>query len=211
MCGRFTGFSIDDTRDIISVIKSSDMANSEGLAVDAKFEGEVFPSDIVPVLVPSKQGEEEVISAKAMKWGYPLFANHGKILAKPRLVINAKAETAASLQMWRESVATRRCIVPSNGFYEWQKNRGGKRIKLLFNTSGKKALFMAAIYKEFAYNGCPKIAHFSILTTEANESICHVHNRMPVVLLPGEFDDWFGDNWADLFDRSLLELDNAAV
>jgi len=211
MCGRFTGFSIDDARDIISVVKSSDMADSEGLAVDAKFEGEVFPSDIVPVVVPSRLGEEGVFSAKAMKWGYPLFASQGKALAKPRLVINAKAETAASLPMWRDSVALRRCIVPSNGFYEWQKNNGGEKRKLLFYTSGKKALFMAAIYKEFAYNGCPKIAHFSILTTEANESICHVHNRMPVVLLPGEFDDWFGANWAKLLDRSSLELDSAAV
>jgi putative SOS response-associated peptidase YedK len=169
--------------------------------------GEVFPTDVAPVLVaPASSSDTSIASAaslraKPMVWGYPGFD------ARRHSIFNTRIEQAAQRPMWRDSFALRRCVVPASGFYEWQ--RGGSRTapkqKLLFTVQDEPMLYLAGIYRSF---GAPAETdslsviravstlhkRFSIMTTAANASVSDVHDRMPVVLRPDELEEWlFGE------------------
>jgi putative SOS response-associated peptidase YedK len=116
--------------------------------------GEMFPGDIAPVLIP----RDEYLEAHPMIWGYP----------NPRqqtgVIFNARIEQAGERPLWRESIATRRCIVPMSGFYEWRQGgtaRGddayddtqprGRRY--LFELASEPILYLAGIYQSFIPTG----------------------------------------------------------
>ena len=155
MCGRylFTAEQIEEIRNIAEAIDKKYTAGSWK-------QGEIFPSTKAPVLV-DKSGS---IQPELLTWGYQMSKS---------LVINARAETATEKPMFRESVAAGRCVIPSAGFYEWDKQKR----KYLFNLSEGGALYMAGLYS-IRY-GKPS---YVILTTDANESMREVHHRMPLVL-----------------------------
>jgi putative SOS response-associated peptidase YedK len=167
-----------------------------------KQSGEIFPTDIVPVLI----GQDDTLTAQAMKWGYPGYPDRNRPNAKPKPLINAKTETVRSLSTWKDSVACRRCIIPSNGFFEWQHGGMSDKTKYLFRLPGESALYMAAIYKAFPLTDVGKAPHFSILTTSANPFMIEVHDRMPVILRRDEFDEWLLGDWERLFERNTIEL-----
>jgi putative SOS response-associated peptidase YedK len=99
------------------------------------------------------------------------------------VLINARAETAHERPMFSKCLETRRCIVPSTGFYEW-KHVGGKsgKEKYLIREGGRPVLYMAGLYNRVQdAAGNPYVAYV-ILTTAANGSIAPLHDRMPVVL-----------------------------
>jgi putative SOS response-associated peptidase YedK len=203
MCGRYTGFTEDEEREIIQIIKDVGERTSGGATqLAVKLSGEIFPTDIVPVIL----GERDTLTAQAMKWGYPGYPDRNRPTAKPKPLINAKAETVKNLSTWRDSVALRRCIIPSNGFFEWQHGGANDKTKYLFRLPDAKALYMAAIYKPYQLADGGEIPHFSILTTSANSSMIEVHNRMPVILRRDEFDEWLWGDWERLFERSEVEL-----
>lgn len=137
--------------------------------------GEIFPTDKALVLV-RKNGS---LRPQAMTWGFPGFRGKG-------VIINARAETAAEKPMFRESVQEKRCVIPSNGFFEWSHD--GKKIKYQFNLPGDGVLYMAGLYQDYGEE-----RRFVILTAAANESMVAVHNRMPVVLPKDRVADWLGD------------------
>ncbi|GHS90707.1 hypothetical protein AGMMS49957_17270 [Synergistales bacterium] len=192
MCGRYMSFTTDEEHEMAQIIK--DMENKQS--------SEIFPTDIVPVLL----GKNDTLSAQAMKWGYPGYPDRNRPNVKPKPLINAKAETVKSLSTWKDSVALRRCIVPSNGFFEWRRGGANDKTKYLFRLPDESALYMAAVYKMFPLADSGEVPHFSILTTAANSSIVEVHNRMPVILRRNEFDEWLWGDWEQLFERSKIEL-----
>jgi putative SOS response-associated peptidase YedK len=138
--------------------------------------------------------------------GFPGYPDRKRLTAKPKPLINAKAETVKDLGAWKDSVALRRCVIPSNGFYEWQHGGANDKSKYLFRLPGEEALYMAAIFKPFPLPDGGEIPHFSILTTAANASMLDIHNRMPVVLRRDEFEEWLWGDWERLFERSEIEL-----
>lgn len=97
------------------------------------------------------------------------------------LIINARAETAAEKLMFRESVASGRCAVPSSGFIEWDRQKR----KYLFSLPGEGALYMAGLYS--VRDGKPS---YVILTTDANGSMREVHHRMSLVLQKKQVASW---------------------
>jgi putative SOS response-associated peptidase YedK len=214
VCGRYTGFTADEEHEIMTLIKDvENRTNGASMTLSVKQSGEIFPNDVVPVLF----GEDKSLTARAMKWGYPGYADRNRPNAKPKPLINAKAETVTTLLTWKDSVALRRCIIPSSGFYEWQRTTPGAvgvskdKTKYLFRLRDEDALYMAAIYKPFTLAGNGEISHFSILTTAANPSMIEVHDRMPVILLRGEFDEWLWGDWKRLLDRSNIELEKVVA
>lgn len=211
MCGRYTGFTAEEEKELAQIIKDvGNKLKAQAMSIAVKQSGEIFPTDIVPVLL----GDNNNLAAQAMKWGYPGFSDRNRPNTKPRPLINAKSETVRTLSAWKDSVALRRCIVPSDGFYEWQHSAGGAakdKTKYLFRLPNEDALYMAAIYKEFPLPDGGVIPHFSILTTAANQSMIEVHDRMPMVLRRGEFDEWLCGDWARLFERSGVELCKTAA
>lgn len=173
MCGRYTLFTSEEYRDILTIIED----------VGKRFPdqpvktGEIYPTNRVPVLAGS--GTE--LAAEPCVWGFPQVHRSG-------VLINARAETAIEKRTFKNSLLTDRCIVPSTGFYEWDRNKN----KLWFNTPQGGALYLAGLRKIIDGQ-----SRFVILTTAANPSIANVHNRMPVILPTGRMRQWIMDtDWA---------------
>ena len=186
MCGRYTLFSdteMHDIRDIIDEVQKR--VNGEIKT------GEIYPTDRAPVLIQ----QQNKISPELYKWGFPNFKSKG-------VIINAQSETVMERPMFRGCLSSKRCVIPSTGFFEWSHD-ANKR-KYLFNLPETQPLYMAGLFNEF--NGEQR---FVILTTEANSSMCDIHNRMPLVLSSNEVDHWL-TNQTDAFaildsKRPLLE------
>lgn len=177
MCGRYQ-FSFEGLEEIANIIR---MINQKYYVGQAP-EGEVFPTNIMPVLTGGE--------GAAMKWGYPRWNGGG-------VVINARSETAHEKRMFSKSVRTKRCVVPSTGFFEWRRADGKKRKdKYLFNLPGKKAVYMAGVWNTFKLDENNTYDAFVILTTAANESMADLHDRMPLILDGDERRAWLEDNTA---------------
>lgn len=150
-------------------------------------------------------------SLAAMRWGLvPFWAKDLKIGSR---MINARSETASSKPAFRRAFTKRRCLLPADGFYEWQKIEGQKAKQPFFiHRADEEPLVFAGLY-EFWH---PKdaegedlvdaevVVSCTILTTAANKTMAPVHDRMPVMLAPGVWDDWL-DPASDLdFMSSLM-------
>ena len=181
MCGRYTFYTDQELREVDEIIqKISDDINREKMKT-----GEIFPTNLAPILLPSEQEPSRDNQVRLLTWGFPNFAGKG-------VVINARSETAREKPMFRSSLAKRRCVIPSTGFFEWNREKR----KFLFRLPEDGMLYMAGLYNSFEGED-----RFVILTTEANDSISDVHDRMPVVLSRQEIRPWLSDPQAmeDIF------------
>ncbi|KPJ91877.1 MAG: hypothetical protein AMS18_08490, partial [Gemmatimonas sp. SG8_17] len=102
--------------------------------------------------------------------------------------INARAETVAEKPTYRDSFKSRRCLIPADGFYEWQKRASGKQ-PYYFKMNDGKVFAFAGLWDEWWRAGT-SLESCTILTTEPNELTRPIHNRMPVILQPTEYDTW---------------------
>jgi putative SOS response-associated peptidase YedK len=141
------------------------------------------PSENLPVITnkrPEKLGY--------FHWGLvPFWAKDPKIGYK---MINARAESLMEKASFRNALEKRRCLVVADGFYEWKKTDRGKQPYRLTVKDGPLFAF-AGIWehhKEF------RISSFSIITTEANELVEPIHDRMPVILLPEHEKKWLDES-----------------
>ena len=176
MCGRYTFYTDQELREVDEIIqKISDDIQREKMKT-----GEIFPTNLVPILLPSEHQPSRDNQARLLTWGFPNFAGKG-------VVINARSETAREKTMFRSSLARRRCVIPSTGFFEWNKDKR----KYLFRLPEDGMLYMAGVYNSFEGE-----ERFVILTTAANDSISDVHDRMPVVLSWQEIQPWLYDSQA---------------
>ena len=127
-----------------------------------------------------------------MTWG---FTNP----VKKGLIINARAETAREKVTFADSVAKRRCVIPASGFYEWDPYKARYR----FTSPEGGLLLLAGFYRR--EQGVPR---FTILTTEANDSMIKVHDRMPVMISREEIRPWIGDDakLPDFLSRKQVSL-----
>lgn len=113
------------------------------------------------------------------RWGFPASETH----AKSAPIINARSETVAEKKMFREAISQRRCLVPADGFYEWQKEEG-KKLPFRFCLTNGKPFAMAGLWEScVSPEGEPR-SFFIILTTRPNSLVKTIHDRMPVLLLP---------------------------
>ena len=173
MCGRYT-ISIDEQeiRDIVNTITQQ----RPGMEVKT---GEIYPTNPAPVLLAGRDN----IRPDVAVWGFPNFRS------KSGVIINARAETALDKKTFRESLLTRRCVIPSTGFFEWTKD--ARKQKYLFRESGKSLLYMAGIYNDYGNE-----RRYVILTTDANQSVQEIHIRMPVIVHQQEIGDWIKNETA---------------
>ena len=120
-------------------------------------------------------------------WGYRPEWARGKDI-KPQ--INARSETAAEKPFFYQGFKARRCLSPANGFYEWEKTRGGKQPWYFYHRQGLMAF--AGLYCDDT---------FCILTKEATGRMAQVHGRMPAVVPKERYGYWFN---ADPQSAALL-------
>src|SRR5262249_56847369 len=106
------------------------------------------------------------------------------------LLINPRAETAATKPPFRKARQSRRCLIPATGFYEWQKT-GRQKQPLLFRRAGGGLFAFAGLWETSRDRDGKELEVCAILTTEANELVRPAHDRMPVILDPRHYADWF--------------------
>ncbi|MCL2853695.1 MAG: SOS response-associated peptidase [Defluviitaleaceae bacterium] len=197
MCGRYV---IKDDGDIIEIEKIlSDIRDKySGMGVPVKT-GDISPADNAPVL--SLQGGRPFLSL--MKWGFAKWDGKG-------VIINAKAETASEKMMFSKSLFQRRCVIPSTGFYEWDRQDVKSKPKHRFNVIDSPMLYMAGIYSEHSGGAQkePITNRFVILTRAANEFVVDIHDRMPVILHKSELVQWLTDYD---FAASVMRRDNITL
>ncbi len=161
------------------------------------------PGSFVPVYVPKDGG----LAVARLTWGFPLDG-------KPNAVFNTRIETALEQLrlgrrgMWAKAIAEGRCLVPVRAFYEGhmtekvESERTGRPVRrqYLFRLPGARAFLLAAVREG---------DRFSIVTTRPNASVAPIHDRMPLVLGPGESSVWLGPEFACLTNRSAINLDSS--
>ena len=165
----------------------------------SKGAGDICPSQQAPVLT----GEGGELHLELMTWGFLPPAGEEKREGKGRpggLLINARAETALEKRMFRDSIRSRRCVIPAAHFYEWDED--GDRAQ--FSDRESPLLYMAGFYRYFQEE-----KRFIILTTRANASVERVHDRMPVLLGKEEIASWvFEDEFMPfVLERTPAELE----
>ncbi|MDR1164731.1 MAG: SOS response-associated peptidase [Deltaproteobacteria bacterium] len=168
-----------------------------------KTRGDAFPGDLLPALLI----RDGAFALAPMTWGYPGYPSRRAPQAKPKALINAKAETAATLKTWRDSLSARRAALPASGFYEWGASppKGRKR-KFLLTLPGGERLFLAAIFAFGAPETAKAFPHFALLTTAAGASSADIHPRAPVVLRESEILPWLKRGDPALFDPARIAL-----
>ncbi len=183
MCGRYY---IDDEEDIIEmreIIQELNEHFKDTPELAAMKTGEIFPTNIVPILTAEGSNKR----ADLMKWGYPRWDGSG-------VIINARAETAIDKPMFKKGIESKRCIVPTTGFFEWKhENEKAKKDKYLLRLKDDPMLYLAGIYNTYKDKDGNPYSCFIILTTSANDSVKPIHNRMPVVLTESNKDIWLHD------------------
>lgn len=122
-----------------------------------------------------------------LRWGLiPSWAKDPTIGAK---LINARAETVAEKPSFRSAFKQRRCLVVADGFYEWQKQQGTKQ-PFYFRLQDGKPFAFAGLWEKWISPTQEEIISCTILTTTANELLQSIHDRMPVILDPKDYDLW---------------------
>jgi putative SOS response-associated peptidase YedK len=178
MCGRYaTTRSAAD----LAALFGADDDTGDGLAPDYN----VAPTDPVPVVRMSASAGGRVLSV--VSWGLvPSYAKDTKGAAR---MINARVETVATSSAYAPSFARRRCLVPADGWYEWQR-RGPRDKQAYFMTRRDGSpLAFAGLWAVWG-RGDERLLTCTVLTRPAVGEFATVHDRMPFVLTPDRWTDW---------------------
>ena len=150
----------------------------------------IAPTQPVPVVRVLRAGPGGTGREWAtVRWGLiPPWADDPSIGNR---MINARAETAAEKPSFRNAFKHRRCLVPADGFYEWAKGAGKapKQPYLIRLKSGQPFAF-AGLWESWTSPDGEVIESCTILTTEANEVLSAIHDRMPVIIAPEDYGRW---------------------
>lgn len=122
-----------------------------------------------------------------MRWG--LVPSWAKELSIGARMINARAETAAEKPAFRSAMKQRRCLIPADGFYEWQAQPGGKQPFHIRMADGRPFAF-AGLWEQWRTPEGQWLETCTILTTSANELMRQLHDRMPVIIPPEQYALW---------------------
>jgi putative SOS response-associated peptidase YedK len=148
----------------------------------------VAPTSVQPVIVEDRDSGER--SLRPMFWGLiPAWCDDPKTLGVS--TINAKAESLMQKPIWREPFSKRRCLVPADGFYEWEKTGAKSRQPWAFALQSGEPIAFAGLWERWrSPDRRSEMETFSIITTEANELTAPMHERMPVILMPRDYERW---------------------
>ena len=156
----------------------------------------IAPTESIAAVIAQNDGW----SASTFRWGLvPSWADE---LAIGNRMINARSETAHEKPSFKRALARRRCLIPVDGYYEWKKLSDGKQ-PYFIHASNESVLALAGLWetntKVLPEGG--SVETCAILTTSANASTRSVHDRMPVIIEPQDFEMWLDPN---LIDASSL-------
>jgi len=191
MCGRFALTA--DPSDLQEAFYWVDFGNAD---ISPRFN--IAPTQPVPVVANDGQNKLDFFS-----WGLvPFWAKDPSIGSR---MINARAETLAEKPSFRNAFKRRRCLILSDGFFEWKKepNQTGKTPFFIQKKDGKPFAF-AGIWENWDSPDGSQILSTAIITTEPNELVRPIHNRMPVILPDEAYSTWLQAGEVDTARLSSL-------
>jgi putative SOS response-associated peptidase YedK len=142
----------------------------------------VAPTQPIPVIV-SDQGRH----FRLMRWGlWPVWVKDPR---KFTLLINARAETVKEKPAFKNAIRRRRCLIPADGYYEWQAIEGGKRPYFIYRRDGRPIGFAAVSETWIGPNG-EEVDTVAIVTAPASADLAVLHPRVPVTIAPDDFEFW---------------------
>ncbi len=175
MCGRYT-----------LTVEMDELAERFGcltVVPDLKPRYNVAPTQLMPI-VAAPGGQRHL---QMMQWGLvPFWAKDKSIGNK---LINARVETLEQKPAFKNSLLQRRCIVPADGYYEWQKTSQGKQAMRIIRPAPNLFGF-AGLWEQWRQTDGELLFSYTILTTSPIPSLAHIHDRMPLILDPDQEDYW---------------------
>ncbi|MET7689061.1 SOS response-associated peptidase [Streptomyces sp. NPDC005483] len=200
MCGRYV--STRSPEDLVQLFQVTDWRPEETLAPNWN----VAPTDEVwAVLERPARGDDDAAAStgrqlRPLRWGLvPSWAKDVKVGAR---MINARVETVHEKPAYRRAFAKRRCLLPADGFYEWQQIKDqdtGKARKqpYFIHPENEQVMALAGLYEYWRDPAVRQdddpaawLMTCTIITTEATDAAGHVHPRMPLALTPDHYDAW---------------------
>ena len=146
------------------------------------------PGQELPVIRLHRETGERVLGT--LRWGLiPYWSKDPKIGWK---CINARGETVKTAPAFRSAYKSRRCLVPANAFYEWKAN-GKQKQPYAIAMRDRGPFAFAGLWENWKDPSDQWLRTFTILTTKPNELVAPIHDRMPVILAPADYDRWLGD------------------
>ena len=178
MCGRYSLTTPDPAQ------LRARFAVSESVAVEPHYN--IAPGTDVLAVTTDREGARR---GEHLRWGLvPNWAEDTKVGFK---MINARAETLAERPAYRGAFERFRCLIPADGFYEWQQVAGEKRKQPFHITRADGELFAFAGLWSVWHRGAPEeLRSCTIITTAANAAVAPIHDRMPVILPPQAEELW---------------------
>lgn len=152
---------------------------------------------------------DDPTTVQEMNWGLvPFWSKDGKEGGK---MINARSETIFEKPAFRKIILTRRCLVPADSFYEWRKDPDGRKLPYRIFLENGDLLFMAGIWDRWRTEDTAKNT-FSIITTDANEDVSPLHDRMPLILTTKEArEKWLSDAPKEELEDMLRPLPDGSL
>ncbi len=196
MCGRFTLTSPPE-----SLREAFDFVELPNLPARAN----IAPGQEILAIRLGADGRRH---AGWLKWGLvPFWADDAGIGNR---MINARAESAADKPAFRQAFARRRCLIPADGFYEWQKRPGGGKQPYRVARRDSAPFAFAGLWERNETAGDGPLETCTILTTEANADLAPIHPRMPVILPAEALSTWLDPQAGRAALQALLRPHPAA-
>lgn len=144
----------------------------------------IAPTEPVLIVRNGQRGAREL---SLVRWG--LIPSWVKDPAQFSTLVNARAESVAEKPSFRGPFRHRRCLVPADGFYEWTGARGAKQPHLI-RPKNQKLFALAGLWETWLGSDGSELETMAILTTSANAEMARIHDRMPIIIAPADFDRW---------------------
>ncbi len=185
MCGRY--YRRSDKQRIAEAFQVGKLSDDFVLP---PWDYNVAPTTHQPVIVIRLTKEHAEREMVLMRWG--MVPHSAKSIAdfKGFSTINARAETLMNSAMWRLPFQRRRCLVPADGFYEWEKIAPKTKQPYAFMMADEKPFAFAGLWDAWKDEQGDWLQSYAIITTTPNELTATAHNRMPVILHPDDYEQW---------------------
>lgn len=191
MCGRYSLHH--STEEVVERFKA------QLLPFELEQRFNVAPSQAVAVVTeraPNEEHPEAQRNLEVFKWGLVPF--WVKDLRSYKPLINARSETLVEKNSFKNALARRRCLILSDGFYEWKKTETRRRIPMHIRLKSAQLFAFAGIWEVWKNADGDKLKTCAIITVPANDLVADIHDRMPAILQPEDEDKWLNPEETDL-------------
>ncbi|MEJ2179813.1 MAG: SOS response-associated peptidase [Gammaproteobacteria bacterium] len=190
MCGRLVIYSPPERyAELFGITSSCEMNPSYNIP----------PTSSIPACRVNSKGEREL---SLMRWG--LVPRWSKGPDSRYSMFNARAETVHEKPAYRTAFKKQRCLIPVDGFYEWTQNNGKQ--PYFIHRNNNDPLVLAGLWDHWQENKTDAIDSCTIIVTGANALMRSIHDRMPVILEPSQYDAWLDPTTQDSDDlRDMLK------